>query len=336
MNNVNDTTKYWDILGKYSDVLFTFDEDGKTIKEYTIDESSGFGKFAKAEGYASTGISILSTTLEDIMGFIELDSKLKAYQENKDFLNEVIRSKEYDCRRVKRAWNFYYTYHTLYQIRQKGEESYLAMCNVKGLAAGLAKKGIHYKLKEEVVNSILKILEERCQFALPEGMEIPKSASYHSKFVVQCPVDLEVLDSSGNVVVRLSDQIESDVTNRYGRFAVVYMPYTDDYAKVICLNHDSGCFIRAIGTDRGLVNLEMASKTDDGISNYKINNEPVSKDTIIHIDFTNSDVGQEELGYQKWESESPEEIENKTMESVSADKTEVAVSEINPVLYLIR
>ena len=39
-------------------------------------------------------------------------------------------------------------------------------------------------------------------------------------------------------------------------------------------------------------------------------------------------MGKEELGYQKWESESPEEIENKTMESVSADKTEVAVSEI--------
>lgn len=396
VNDAGDAMKYWDILGKYSDVLFTYDEDG-AVKEYTFDESSGFGKFAKAEGYASTGISILSTGLEDVMGFIQLDSKLKAYQENKDFLNEVIRSADdlpselryaaylireemeagaganirdlgldimnltlktskltknmftdvlkahgisapgaltgflaqvdigvwfsnklvnmgsvvkkeayvegyaylakhftklleqnkkafLNNRTEENAWNFYNNYNTLYQIRQKGEESYLAMCNVKGLAAGLAKKGINYELKEKVVDSILGILKERCQFTLPEGMEIPKSASYHSKFVVQCPVDLEVVDSSGNVVVRLSDQVESDVTNSYGRFAVVYMSYTDDYAKVVCLNQDSGCSIRAIGTDIGLVSLEAALKADDGIINYKMNNEAVSKGTVIYVD----------------------------------------------------
>lgn len=437
VNDTNDPAKVLDVMRKYSDVLFTYDEDGGAEKRVTIDESSGFGKFAKAEGYASTGISIASTALEDVMGFIQLDGKLKAYQENQDFLNEVIRSagdlpselryaaylirEEMEAgvgtnikdlaldivkiskltkntftdilkkhgistpstlmnflgqldvgvwfsnqilnmasvvkkeayvegyaylaghftklleqnkraflnnRTEENAWNFYYTYHTLYQIRQKGEESYLAMCNVKGLAAGLAKKGINYKLKEEVVNSILGILKERCQFTLPEGMEIPKSVSYHSKFVVQCPVDLEVLDSSGNVVIRLSDQIESDVTNSYGRFAVVYMPYTDEYAKVICLNQNSGCSIRTIGTDIGLVNLEMALKTDDRIFNYKMNNEAVSKDTVIYIDLTELSLGKDELEYQKWELDNPKETESKTIESVQADKPEVDISEI--------
>ncbi len=440
VNDAGDAMKYWDILGKYSDVLFTYDEDG-AVKEYTFDESSGFGKFAKAEGYASTGISILSTGLEDVMGFIQLDSKLKAYQENKDFLNEVIRSADdlpselryaaylireemeagaganirdlgldimnltlktskltknmftdvlkahgisapgaltgflaqvdigvwfsnklvnmgsvvkkeayvegyaylakhftklleqnkkafLNNRTEENAWNFYNNYNTLYQIRQKGEESYLAMCNVKGLAAGLAKKGINYELKEKVVDSILGILKERCQFTLPEGMEIPKSASYHSKFVVQCPVDLEVVDSSGNVVVRLSDQVESDVTNSYGRFAVVYMSYTDDYAKVVCLNQDSGCSIRAIGTDIGLVSLEAALKADDGIINYKMNNEAVSKGTVIYVDSMGAGSGKDKLEYQKWESDNPGEVESKTMEPVQTDQAEVAVSEI--------
>lgn len=264
VNNANDSTKVLDVLRKYGDVLFTSDNNEGTIK-YTISENSGFGKFAKAEGYASTGISIASTAIEDVMGFIQLDSKLKAYQENKDFLNEVIRSADdlpsemryaaylireemeagvganiedlaldivkigkltensfteilngygisapgalmnflgqldvgvwfsnqiinmgsvvkkeayvegyaylakhftkllqqnkqafLNNRTEENAWNFYYTYHTLYQIRKKGEESYLAMCNVKGLAAGLAKKSINYELKEKVVNNILE------------------------------------------------------------------------------------------------------------------------------------------------------------------------------------
>ena len=437
VNAANDSTKVWDVVRKYSDVLFTSNNNEGTI-EYTISEDSGFAKFAKAEGYVSTGISIVSTALEDIIGFMQLDSKLKAYQENQDFLNEVIRSaddlpselryaaylireemeagaganirdlaldimnltlktskltkdmftnvlKEHGIstpgaltgflaqvdigvwfsnqivnmgsvvkkeayvegyaylakhftkllqqnkqaflnnKTEENAWNFYYTYNTLYQIRQKGEESYLAMCNVKGLAAGLAKKSIHYELKEKVVNSILEILEKRCQFTLPEGMEIPKSVSYYSKFVVQCPVDLEILDSSGNVVVRLSDQIESDVTNSYGRFAVVYMPYTDSYAKVICLNQNSGCSIRAVGTDMGLVNLEIASRTENGIFNYKINNEAVSKGTVIYIDPGDIDSEKNELIYQKWESDNPAETENKILEPVLADQTEADV-----------
>ncbi len=436
VNNANDSTKVLDVLRKYGDVLFTSDNNEGTIK-YTISENSGFGKFAKAEGYASTGISIASTALEDVMGFIQLDSKLKAYQENKDFLNEVIRSADdlpsemryaaylireemeagvganiedlaldivkigkltensfteilnghgisapgilmnflgqldvgvwfsnqiinmgsvvkkeayvegyaylakhftkllqqnkqafLNNRTEENAWNFYYTYHTLYQIRKKGEESYLAMCNVKGLAAGLAKKSINYELKEKVVNNILGILEERCQFTLPEGMEIPKSVSYHSKFVVQCPVDLEAIDSAGNVVARMSDQIESDVTNSYGRFAVVYMPYTDSYAKIICLNQNSGCSIRAIGTDMGLVNLEMAIKTDNGILNYKINNESVSKGAVIYINLGDIDSEKNELIYHKSESDNPAEIENKILKPVLADQEEAAVSEV--------
>lgn len=394
VNDVHDSMKYWEILGKYSDVLFTFDEDGETVKEYTIDEGSGFGKFAKAEGYASTGISIISTTLEDVMGFIQLDSKLRAYQENKDFLNEIIRSaddlpselryaaylvreemeagaganikdlaldimnltlkiskltkdmftnvlKEHGIRApgaltnfltqvdvgvwfsnrimnmgsvVKKevyvegytylaehftklleqnkeaflnnrteenAWNFYYTYNTLYQLRQKGEESYLAMCNVEGLAAGLAKKGINYELKEKGVNSILGVLEERCQFTLPEGMEIPKSVSYHSKAVVRCPVDIEVLDIRGNSIVKLLDRVETDVINQYGRFAVIYDSYTGDYVKVICLNSAENVSIQIRGIDKGLVNMELAQAQDLGNKIYAFNNVPVNRGTVI-------------------------------------------------------
>lgn len=438
VNDAKDPAKLLAVMRKYSYALFTYDSDEKKI---TFDESSGFGKFAKAEGYASTGISIISTALEDIMGFIQLDSRLKAYEENKDFLNEVMRSandlpsemryaaylireemekgvganlkdlaldimdltvknseltknmftevfkahgfsapgnitsflalvdmgvwfsnKLLDMETVvkkaayvegyaylakhfadileqnkkaflahrteENAWNFYYTYHTLYQIRQKGEESYLAMCDVQGLAGALAKKGIHYEWKKDVVDSILQILKDRCQFTLIEGIEVPKSASYYSKYVVECPVNVEVVGSSGNVVARLSDQMESDVTNSYGRFAVVYMPYTKDYAKVICLNQNSGCSIRLVGTDTGLVNLEMATKTKDGISAYKINNEAVSRDTVIYIDPAENNTGTAAPVYQKWESANPEKIERKALQAVSADKAGVAVSQI--------
>ncbi len=78
-----DPSEFWTIVGKYD---VNFDDDFK------FDANSGFGKFAKAEGYAFKTISVANMLLEDVIGLIQLDSKLAAYEENKKFLNEVIRS----------------------------------------------------------------------------------------------------------------------------------------------------------------------------------------------------------------------------------------------------
>ncbi len=225
------------------------------------------------------------------------------------------------------AWDFYYTYNILYQLRYKGEEAYKAMCNVKGLASGLAKKGISYTLKQQAVDNILSVLDEECQFILPENVKMPEAVSYQSKMRVECPVDVEVLDANGNVVVHLSDQVGSDVTNEHGRFAVVYTPYTGNYAKMLCFSQDQDYTVRSIGTDAGLVNMTVAKRTqNDDIVIYKMDNERVEKDTVLSVRLTEEKAETGTLSYTK-ETSGSTDIEEKYMRD-STDATEVAVTSV--------
>lgn len=58
--------------------------------KYKLDDSSGFGQFAKIMGYTTKIVSIMNMTLSDTMDLITLDSKLAIYVQYKRFLQDVI------------------------------------------------------------------------------------------------------------------------------------------------------------------------------------------------------------------------------------------------------
>ena len=71
------------------------DGNGNAILSYELDEESGFGQFEKAMGYATKSISLVDMTVNDILDFMTLDSKLAVYSQYKRFLLDIWQSTEY-------------------------------------------------------------------------------------------------------------------------------------------------------------------------------------------------------------------------------------------------
>ena len=196
----------------------------------------------------------------------------------------------------KNAWNFYYNYNILYQLRIHGEEAYLSMSKVGGLVGKLLDLG--YKEKEQLVNETIKTLKEKCEFTFDAAAIIPQSCQFASKSVVSCPVDVEVIAPDGTVIATLPDGEECDFTNDYGRFTVIYGYYSEDYNKIICLNDDLKYTLRAKGNDSGLVNVKMVN-VNSGDNVYTINNVPVKAEDIIAV---TTDAEEENKIYTKYEA----------------------------------
>lgn len=361
------------------------DGNGNAILSYELDEESGFGQFEKAMGYATKSISLVDMTVNDILDFMTLDSKLAVYSQYKRFLLDIWQSTEYvpyqmrwaaaliyeeieegykgkikdvvleiigetdltamvkneilesvggssfvswlkvidieaffinkitdigeivkreayvegyaylsdvftkqledskqvflNDRTAENAWDFYYNYNILYELRCKGEEAYLKMSKVEGIASYFSDFG--YSVKEEVVNDTLKTLKERCQFTLDHAQGIPESCQFAMKSVISCPVNVEVYTVDGTLIATLNDGEISDVTNAYGRFAVVFDSYSGDYVKVVCLNNKENYMFRLIGADSGLVNMDFAQAGGNNSTVYTFNNVPIYTDMVI-------------------------------------------------------
>lgn len=231
------------------------------------------------------------------------------------------------------AWDFYYNYNILYKLRYKGEQAYLAMTKVKGFASCFSDFG--YAEKEAVVNDTLSMLESKCQFTMEKAVSIPESCQFAAKSVIHCPVNVRVYAEDGSCIAELLDGEESDVTNAYGRFAVVYDSYSDDYVKVICLNQKENVSIQMMGIDDGLVSMELARAEEKENGIYVFDHILVSKETIItaFIDENTYDIDKdgdgtaEEIGNLnvKQESYVPVEFAVCSQESVSLKEGESIV-----------
>lgn len=356
---------------------------------YTLDESSGFGQFAKAMGLVTKTISLVDMTISDIQDMVLLDSKLQTYYQFDQFLNDIIEAKgevpnelraaaqqvqkeikegywtnikeiagqcigyakitstiknsiikklgtefssisgwlkavkittwfinqvadignmtrqatyvqgyAYLTRMYKNhlensaakfrnsmteqnAWEFYYNYNMLYSLRYRGEEAYLKMHDIKGLAGKLLSYG--YADKKEVTDQILSMLKNDCKFDFDKDADIPESLQYLSKLIVSCPVDVKICSAEGTQIAELKDGELQDLSNEYGRFVVVYNYCTGDYQKVIYLA-DENVKISVIAKDDGLVNLTYGYKNNDGNTIIKnIANQPILKENNIEI-----------------------------------------------------
>lgn len=141
-----------------------------------------------------------------------------------------------------------------------------------------------YSLKKDVVNETLKMLEDKCQFTMDEAAALPESCQFVAKSVISCPVNVSVYAENGTLITELVDGTQSDVTNEYGRFAVVYDSYSGDYEKVICLNSEENVSFKITGVDDGLVAMDFAQAKDAESMVYTFNNVPIKTDAAIYAD----------------------------------------------------
>lgn len=179
----------------------------------------------------------------------------------------------------KNAYSFFNDYILLYQVRREGEKAYRDMCDMKGAYYDLYKdifKEARYQEKMDVAEEHISFLEEKCKINVSsEFIESDDEIKYAKKVVIDCPVDVIVFDQKGNQICYLSDGTEMDLSNEYGRFAVWYNPYSQEYGKSICLFNENQVQIKIVGNETGIMSIQVANQNGDI---YKICNHPVGAD----------------------------------------------------------
>ncbi len=157
---------------------------------------------------------------------------------------------------VENAWEFYENYNLLYKLRYKGEEAVKALYKIDGFLGDVCD--FNYDINEAGINVILESLK-KCQFTIDENVDIPESVSYLSKAVIKCPVNVDIYAPDGTHITTLMDRQETDITNKYGRFAVVQC-LNGEFAKVACFNQDGNYFFKLTGVNNGTVDFEYVRK----------------------------------------------------------------------------
>lgn len=230
-----------------------------SITAFCINKIANVGEMVKQEAYVEA-YSYLSSA------FVKrLEASKERFKKNKTEEN---------------AWDFYYNYNMLYKLRYKGEQAYLKFQKVKGISEIFTDYG--YAKKEKVVNEVLDALESKCMFNYGVVNTINYTKTYKMKMVVACPVDITVYDSKGQKVAVLKDKVVSDTKNQYGRFAVIYNAYLNEYQKILCFSKQDNCKIEIKGNKDGLVSLQMAKSKGNS---YILQNYPIKKNGIISTSY---------------------------------------------------
>ena len=105
---------------------------------------------------------------------------------------------------------------------------------------------------------------------------------------IKCPVDVEIIDKNGNVVLSLLDGIETETYKDFGVFFVIKNQETGDYEKIACFFSQflkNKYDIKIKGKGSGTVNYSIKGDNGDGkLATYAVSNLPVSNKTIINTE----------------------------------------------------
>ena len=285
-----------DIMDFGVDVLYT---DKSIVSEYLnkagiSSETTGLFGDAFSTIKFATFVSNIVVDMGDFVkqaaytqGYGELSAlySLKLEKDKNAFLNR---------QSYENAWTFFEDYTMLWNLRKMGEEQYLGMNEVKMYLFSKVPT-LNYDMKVEIVKDTLSELE-KCKFNIPSQYTIPASIQYSEKAVIHCPVNVAVCLKNGKQIAYLKDGIESDVTNSYGRFAVVREAYSGEYVKVVCLKDKENVEFKIIGTADGTMQMEFAKSDDKTTGNiYKISEVTVSSKSVIQT--TVSDIVNKNVYY---------------------------------------
>ncbi len=285
---------YWNKLRSMcvDTMKFSYDmlsSDSSMVKDYLKKQgvsSETLGTFGEATKLLDIGVYISNMVVDTgdfvnqiayTLGYAELATfySMKLEEDKAAFLTDSS---------AENAWQFFRDYTLLWQLRYNGEKQYLKMNELKAgnfLAWSLKFKLNQYKEKEDIVNNNTNKLN-RIKFKFAPEFEIPKSVRYVKKAVVKCPVNVEVYSPSGELIANLKDCVESDVTNGYGRFAVIYDAYSGEYSKIICQSTNDDLKIKMVAIGNGLVDYQSASV--DSNETKEIDKLIVDTDDVIEVD----------------------------------------------------
>ena len=245
---------------------------GKTVGG-TIE--SALSTFSLAAQITNSLIDVgdFSDSIFEVVGYAEL-SALYSQKLKEDYLN-FKRAPFYENASI-----FCNDYNILLNLRCQSEQKYLDSNTVQ-LLFNAQLRPIDYAFREEMVKGTLNHLAT-CKFGSRINETSAEAVRFERKAVINCPVDVDVYTRDGQLVASLKDGQKSDITNEFGRFAVVYNPYDEEYSKVICQTNDEDLIYKITAVADGLVDYAMCSQDEPDIIN-SFDNVKVEANDVIYI-----------------------------------------------------
>lgn len=109
---------------------------------------------------------------------------------------------------------------------------------------------------------------------------------------VACPVDVEITDVNGNVIMKILDGLEGEYVSENVDCSVVHDLVSDDYIKIIRFNKENDYRLKCYGNDLGQVDINLMEITDAGNFQMKYIDD-ISVDDVSSVEFsTASNDGQ--------------------------------------------
>lgn len=252
-----------------------------------------FGAGGALAGEFITTLSLatfISNIVIDTGDFVKQVAYTQGYAELSAIYSKKLQQDKIDFKtnpNAENAWQFFRDYTMLWSLRYKGEEQYLEMNSPKMFIFGKVKTS-NYTKKQDVVQDNLNLLNQK-KFEFAEQYTVPANVMYSAKAVINCPVDVYVYASDGTLVAKLTDGVESDVINEYGRFAVIKQSYSGEYSKVIASNGTDTLNIKTVANSLGLIDYDFASLNEDGaVIAYSINNIACEKNSVMQTNLSSS------------------------------------------------
>ena len=163
-----------------------------------------------------------------------------------------------------------YAYYMLLKTRMAGEQSLQSMMKSGKMAWKRA-----YAVSKEI-SETLKSNEK--------WLEASGVLSEISTSVVACPVNVEVRNSAGKLILTIYDGKETEGYIGDIYYSAFYNPISKDYTKIVRLPVNGGYSLKCTGTDLGVVDYYQTTISDDGgTTQQEVNNIPVQKNSQVII-----------------------------------------------------
>lgn len=163
-----------------------------------------------------------------------------------------------------------YAYYMLLKTRMAGEQSLQSMMKSGKMAWKRA-----YAVSKEI-SETLKSNEK--------WLEASGVLSEISTSVVACPVNVEVRNSAGKLILTIYDGKETKGYIRDIYYSAFYNPISKDYTKIVRLPVNGGYSLKCTGTNLGVVDYYQTTISDDGgTTQQEVNNIPVQKNSQVII-----------------------------------------------------
>ncbi len=172
----------------------------------------------------------------------------------------------------------YYSLYMLWQTRAEGEKTLQSM---------LEKAGSNYYSKYYTISKEISYSLDSMKDSIFEKDRMNALLG----ITVACPVDVEICDSNGKVLVTVKDGQKSKgyVDGIY--YNVSLQPFERDYVKYISLPENETYSIRCVGKNAGQVDCSITGITDNGTVVQKyFENVTVDKNVVIEMNNVSTDV----------------------------------------------